>query len=817
MAFVPLRPEAVQKLLELRKDLSETNQWAGEVTMMIEQEKKDRYLLLTECCLYIFTKSLLRLSFELSDLVSIFDLVEINLDHDELIIKFKNNNYHFIFPESATLMNNLLIQYRSLLYQVNPVMIPGITEISAAYKVEQPLKRPIHLLLHRYIAACISKKADIEKSVIELFKEFDEKPTRVITFKDFELLNPSPVFFAVSMEGSIRSVILDSFSPSNLGNVAVWILTNSNRFFSVTFQNYSFANFKGLTNKRSQHNHMNTINIIKCTSEFVESLLSGLKPSTYSIETLIFESINVSESLHKTFLNALQNYAILSSLISLSFIDCKCTPSFLDLALNIIRTKQAVRTLKMESCDIDICELLIEMSRAQSTIQVISLRHNYGNKLMNPEDALPSSIISIDVGNSEWSPESLTSFFSSICRWTRKMPLALIVDQLEPQDLWNSIFSSLPVESLRPVITELNLSCNKFDSGSFEQLLRFLETQSPLLSNSHTKLMHLSLSNCFNNDVEQCFEQLINFFSVRELWGLELCDIITSTNSDVLSRFISDLTEIQRLTSLNLSGNFINSTSARSLINFVQESLSIAEIGMDRSSIQESDQLIWLYDSLMNSSHILAFNKPIQDLSPISHFNEVKKINSRLLMKRQLSNTHQRLSLFLSLSGDFSTRVPRIFNINNSFDEDIIEGSNTSELLFEQNFMNPIPSLFTLASLTNIDMSVDPLASMVTEYIVTSGKFGIVPPTAPPPEAPKIPFALPVIFATMQFEDEIEPDIEELDFDPNDIDLSEISIKLSEKLKEGLPLLSVSHPTPKWVDRKQMMTIPLIEFTKLNE
>ena len=188
----------------------------------------------------------------------------------------------------------------------------------------------------------------------------------------------------------------------------------------------------------------------------------------------------------------------------------------------------------------------------------------------------------------------------------------------------------------------------------------------------------------------------------------------------------------------------------------------------------------------------------------------MKKINNKLVMKRQLSTTHQRLALFLSLSGDFATRVPRPFEKEN--DNSLVDQSNTSELLFEQNFINPVPSLFTLASLTNVDMSVDPLASMVTEYIVTSGKYGIVPPTAPPPEAPKTPFALPVIYATMQLADEIEPD-EEFEFDANENDLSELSVLLGAKLKDDAPQLSVMHPAPKWTDKKTMMTIPLVEFT----
>ena len=812
MSFVPLRPDAIAKILELRKDPSENKQWAGEVIYIVDGKKENKYVLLTECCLYILTKSMLRLSFEVNQVESIFDLVEASVEKDELTLKFKTNSYLLVLPESASLMNLIFTQYRYLLYQVNVATISSISAIPAADKIEQPQKRPEHILLHRYIAASIQKKTEIEKPVVQLFTNFDANPRKSFTFSNFELQNSAAVFLALSMEGNIRYIIFDNFSPQNLGPIVVWVLTNANRYFDVTFKNYQTAEITGLATRRSPHNHVNTVNIIKCQSDFVAKFLTALKSATYSIESLVVQQVDFSEQLNKQFVQALQNYSLFTNLITLEFKECKCQPSFPDFALNIVRSKQTLRSLRMEACGIDVCQMIIEMSRAQSALQCISLRRNIGKQAMSIDEPVAQSILAIDVGECEWTADALTSFFTSMCRWTRKMPLALIMDSCKPNKVWGQVFSSLPVESFRPVITELNLSGNNFDSRTFEKLLRFLDTQSPLLSGSQTKLMHLALSKCFRDEeVDNCLEQLTRFFSVRELWGLEICDICDATKNDVLTKFISSLNDIQRLTSLNIAGNVLSQQSARALINFIQESLSIAELSMDRSGIRESDQLVWLYDTLLSSTHILSFNRPIEDLAPIAHFNEVKKINSKLAMKRQLCTTLQRLSLFLSLSGDFATRVPRPIEAEN--DDAAIDQGNTSELLFEQNFVNPVPSLFTLASLTNVDMSVDPLASMVTEYIVTSGRYGIVPPTAPPPEGPKTQFALPVIFATMQLADEIEPDDEECEFDPNENDLSELSAMLGAKLKEDAPQLSVMHPAPKWTDRKTMMTIPLVEFT----
>ncbi|EAX98148.1 hypothetical protein TVAG_332580 [Trichomonas vaginalis G3] len=812
MTFVPLRSDLIQKILELRNDPSENKQWVGEVNYVVEGKKEQRYLLLTECCLYLMTKTFIKGNFEISQIESIFDILDASCNKDELTLKFKNATYQFILPESASLMTLIYTQYRYLLYQINVNTLPGVQYIPAADKIEQPTKRPPNILLHRYISASISKKTEIEKPVVQILSAYDQNPRKSFTFKNFDLVNSAAVFFALSMEGQIRYLIFDNFTPQTLGQIVSWVLTAANRFFAVTFRNYETANFEGLANRRSPHNHVNTVNLYNCKSEFVTNLISHLKAATYSLESLVIQTMEFSESLSKNFVNALQNFAIFNNLSCLAFIDCKSTTGLIDFSLEVIRSKPTLRSLNMESCNIDVCQMLIELGRSQSQIQCLVLRKNFGKTTMSIDEAISHSLLQVDVGECDWTADALTAFFTAICRWTRKMPLALIVDGCKPTKIWSQVFSSLPIESFRPVITELNLSNNLFDSRTFEKLLRFIDTQSPLLSNSQTKLMHLAINHCFKEfDVESCLDQLIKFFTVRELWGLEICDTTDSQKTDILTKFISSLTEIPRLTSLSISGNVFSNSAARALANFIQESLSIAELCLDKTGIKESDQLVWIYDLLLSSTHILSFNRPIEDLVPIAHFNEVKKINQKLAMKRQLSTTNQRLSLFLSLSGDFATRVPRPIEMDS--DELIPEQQNTSELLFEQNFVNPVPSLFTLASLNSIDMSVDPLASMVTEYIATSGRYGIVPPTAPPPEAPKTQFALPVIFSTMQLQDEVDPDADDLDFDPNETDLTEISALLGAKLKEDAPQLSVMRPAPKWTDRKTMMTIPLVEFT----
>ena len=105
MTFIPLKPEIAQKLLEQVIDSSETQQWAGEVAIFSEQKKKQKYILLTESCLYFFSKARMRNQYDREIVLSIFDLVSCELvkAQEELKLTFRgteeeNTVYDLFFP-----------------------------------------------------------------------------------------------------------------------------------------------------------------------------------------------------------------------------------------------------------------------------------------------------------------------------------------------------------------------------------------------------------------------------------------------------------------------------------------------------------------------------------------------------------------------------------------------------------------------------------------------------------------------------------------------------------------------------------------------
>jgi hypothetical protein len=417
--------------------------------------------------------------------------------------------------------------------------------------------------------------------------------------------------------------------------------------------------------------------------------------------------------------------------------------------------------------------------------------------LLPPDGRLPPSLVSLDVGASEWTADALVRFLTGVCQEGSKLPLALKLDRSRLNCSWHEPLSRLPLDLLKPVITELDLTGNEIDNVSISGLLAFLNTQSPLLTQSAHKLTYLSVSDCFHTNVPNCVQLLMEFLGKRELWGLAIGDTCDENKADIVNVLIEQLRQIEGLTSLDLTGNFLQESAVTSLLEFLRDSPSIAEIAYDRSGITNPDQMLYLYENLVSSHHILAVNRPISDLKPIAHWAEAKRIQARLANRRSFATPQQRLSLYLSLFGDFEARVvpPCIW-------PDVETGED--EPLVDVPFVNRIPSLIMAASRPS-EAGVDPLAAMVVEYVATTGKFGIVPPTAPPPDsAPATPLQFPAVFGT------IAPTCEIMQHE--EVNLAQIAAELAPTmLAAGGKIPSIFSDFPP-VNPREVGIAPLIRF-----
>lgn len=813
MEYQLLKPEVITKLLDLRLDKAETNQFVGEA-QEVEDEKPDEkkntskpkkcYLLVTEICFYYVTKESLKIG-KPKEIISLFDINDIILGQNDFItLKFKKRTFYFMLANSAALMTNILLQVKKLAWNITPGQIFSFKEIFGNenfQKMPNVTKRPPNLLLFRYLSTSVAKEAQFDKELIQIYNKYDEDPRVVINLTEIEPSLPLAAMFPVTLESHIRKVSLEKFSANDLGHTLNWILSQQNNFDSVDLCKYDEANFKGLNIRKSLFNHLNTLRFKSCTSNFINLFLDAIKNVNYTIDTIIFEDIRFDNDTSQSLVQCFQTYTFFTSMRSLAFVGCQCaSSSFFDLSISCLKALDQLDNFCLDNCFIDINDVLMEIAKCDTPVQHVSLRRNTSTSIIGHEDTLlTNNILSLNVGDSEWTEEALVSFMSAICRRLRRLPLTLIMDHCRTDSTWSEVFERLPTESLLPVITELNISYNFFDTRSFASFLVFLETQTPFQIQSNKKLLHLNVSHCFSEkgaspkkkknmqnekDIfdahsDESMSKLIEFFSKRDLWGLEICGCQPK----------KELININDLHALNIGDNVFDRSAIETLENFVSISPTLTELGIDNIQFPDVKTMMQFYSQMFTYSKILAF-EPLNSLfTDYPEYNETKHFKIFLNSKRKMSNPRQRLSLYLTLTEDFSTHVAQDIQFNEE-DESVAEICTQSNLLVETQFSNPVPSLFTLATLNTVDLTVDPVASMVAEYAATSGKYGIVPPTNAPPTAPAQIFMIPSIFSTNIDQNEYETFINgeegnHLDFDPLSRQNVEISKLFASQMKKS--------------------------------
>ena len=787
MEFQLLKPDEIQKLLELRTNLKETNQWIGEAIELEEtgpderRRQKKCYLLVTEICLYNVNKDGLH-NGKAKDIFSFFDLNDINLDDKDnvLTVCFKGKNYMFQLVNAATLLANILIQVRKLSWNMTPGQITSLRHFMSNkyYKETQRVeKRPPNLLMMRYLASCLSKETKPNPYIIETFNKYDEDPRTVLKLENCEVENPNSPMFVLTLEPYLESITLEKYSPNSFSTSFNYLFSHQNKLSSVVLHKFETAEFKGLFSKKSPFNNVRTLRISACSTSFVSSFLEAIKGLTFGIKALILSDIKFDNQTSILFTQSLQSSTFLSSLNSLAFVGCQCVgTSFYDLAVQSIRQFARLDNLTIENCYVDINDILLEIEKANIQIQNISLRKNVGTSTVGLESSLlPNSTLSLNVGDSEWTEEAFISFITAICRRLRRLPLTLVIDKCRIDSTWSDVFERFPNESLLPVVTELNISYNIFDPKALEGFLSFIETQSPALSQYKLKLSHLNISHCFKEeDSVDCLETLIEFISKRDLWGLEICGCKPSPN----------LINISDLHTLNIGDSDFDRMDIDIFLKFVHESPTITELGIDNIKFPDVKTMMQFYGEVLTLPKLLAFAPLTYLYNQYKEFNETKKFKEFLNKKRIFSNYRNRLALYLALSEDFSTHVASPIKFFEE-DESVAEGKLRSDILQETILNKSVPSLITLATINTVDTSVDPVASMVSEYVATSGKYGIIPPTAPPPIPCSEAFKIPSIFSTMTTSNEIYDDTNNsIDFNTH---LNE-NIKLSKELMSKVKL-----------------------------
>jgi hypothetical protein len=399
----------------------------------------------------------------------------------------------------------------------------------------------------------------------------------------------------------------------------------------------------------------------------------------------------------------------------------------------------------------------------------------------------------LDVGELDWTPDGFRSFLTTLCRSSRQRPFTLKLDSCRFSSQWDETLSKLPTDIFRPVITELDLSHNSINGAAFAPLLKFLATQ---YGDPPHRLMYLSLSGSIAEAIGNSLLALTDFLSTRGIWGLALADVCTLRHGDLATDLIEQLRLVPGLVSLDLAGTFIPEAAVTSFLRFVRDSKSIAEVSLDRSRIDDVDHLLAIYESLAHSTKVLAMRSPVSDLAPFAGDADAQAVLGQIAKKRPVASARDRLQLYLSLFGDFETRLPNL------------SPGLTENRLFESDFRNPIPSVFQVTRDAEADAESDPLASLAVESAV-GGKYGVLPPTVAPATPPAFGLTVPAIFGTV----ELPHDPAAARMNP-EMDLSMISLELAPSIQAHAGMTVSVFAQHTVFEPKVVAILPVVKFSQ---
>lgn len=767
-----LKIDVINKLLKFCFSSIETNQYSTMISFANEQDKKRTkgYVLITEIIFYLFEIDKNQ-EINLVGFCSFLEVNSININKNQINVIFRNNSFSFIHQNPYDIYSSICEQIKKIFWnvQTNQIRISSnILKSKYFYNINGPNKRPQYLLLKRYLCFCVAQKIKPDKKYITLFMNYKSNISRSLTLNLANLRTTRAAIMSLCIENNLKSIIFDNFDPLNLGVSLNIIFTSDNKIESIELKNYMNAKFKPFDNRKRSTPALRILKFNNCSNNFINSFIKSIETVNYQISTLIFTDIVHDLNGFENLITAFGSKYFFMNITSLAFIRSESSEnSFFDFVSKIFNMNNTIRSLHIEECQIDNCDILMEFCKSESIIQQFYLRGNLCETVLEKDMFfLPPSLMLIDVGDCTWNKESLIGFLTFLCHKKRRYPLSLTIDNIKCETELKEIFESIDYKLIEPVLTELNFSKNSFDKPSLKSFLRFIETQNDALNPAHG-IQYLDVSYCFTSAVShECLKKLAKFFSSKKLWGLGICGI---KPDDVISN-------ISSLNLLDISNNKIDENDEITINKIIQDLPNISELGIDELSFEDDKRKIQFYCNMLNQKKILAFRYPEKFLNNQSSLNVNRRIKEHFNMKRKYITPLQRLDVYLSCTGEFFVTIEPAIPFLISNDEDI------PSLLFSSRFKNPVNSLENSLSLFSIDFNFHPISEMVSEYIKTSGKYGTIPPTVPPVVLPTNPIIIPSIYSTIKTKEEAESPLK-INFDtkcPNSISVSKL---ISKELK----------------------------------
>lgn len=602
------------------------------------------FIILTSGALYVFQPK----NFNSVDLINAYSIIAITkiayVEPDILDLSYSNGSFVFKSPDALEIGKILVNQYSIAIFRVPSVRPLKIESTPpSALKVSSEISfRPSGLFQGRLITWAHYYNTQFPLQNARIFRDWDHKHTGPFKLDSSFEHNGAIQALAstISWDSDLKNLILDNFAPDQLGPFLSTIFKQSFALTNITVENMTTSTNTDFEFQPEVESAISSLTFTATHPQVIISFFNALEKFNGRIRYLQISSCTISNAEIISMFQSIETLPCFAKLQTLSFDQLIIADFPLRQFSLMIGKLRLLSTINMNKLDVegsDILNVLLKQSQLPRHVELTGLKFTFPIS-----NYFPESVTHFNINDSEFTIETFGMLIKSIFSRTRTSPFFFTASNIKGAST-KQFLNQLNFKELEPVVYELDWNGNHLSQDDMKALLQFVKTQ--------TNIKFLSIEKCITKDdqPDKSLQALSDFLRETPIEGISLQNDPTSSISNELLQFITNITGYSGIKSIRIMDSQIKDAGIEPVLKMAQECQDLNELDVDGMELSSAAELIHLYDGLLVNNRITSLTMPNKELQflGINKQNmqpEVKKIIGALKIKKVPKNSLQRLA-----------------------------------------------------------------------------------------------------------------------------------------------------------------------------
>lgn len=560
----------------------ETLLFAGKVRKLhLNGGEDSRILIISIGCIYV-----LRSLFKKNAKVVEYNLVDI-----QKVSYIKPNIVSFVSlvgkemtPLTLTVKSEHALSIGKMILILNKICKYGLDSDVYNVKIESTppnelvapeiKSRPLNALKTRILQMAHKFGYKFPLEQLSLLAEWDLNPTPTIKLTSaFSLGLASKAFAnALAWDVSLKNLILDNFSNSQLQTVLQTIFTTSKTMTRLSIENYKEPPNSEFKFPSEEQSKLTELSFRSCHVNVIFAILNGLQTYQGRFKTFTISRTKLNHEHFRSLFEQLNKLPCFMSLNNLRIEEGTADGLNVD-DLGEFLQQSRLKGITIGRTSHDVSSLLNHIMPYSNFIRTISLLNNRLFDEINMGITLPNSLVYLDMTKSQVSPSALSFFLTELFAAPRSQLLALNMSDLATSATSSDIIDCFKIEHAQPILAEFIFSGNEMLPDDVKTIVSFLKTQ--------TRLCYLNLSRCLKSELDESLDQIADYINESKLSGFEYVCASNSPLGKQGVNFIEKLVGKTSLASIVIERSGMGDAGLDSLRRLVEQDSKMTSISCD--------------------------------------------------------------------------------------------------------------------------------------------------------------------------------------------------------------------------------------------